>query len=198
MTGAETTGLTPSNLRSVAPGIFYTDRSFVLIDPAIIGFLKEQAAANSLGRARVCAHPSADADQHDMLIVSHRDTYVAPHRHHSKSESFLIIEGRATLLLFSADGIDIRMLPMGSADTGRPFFYRMPAEQYHSLSIETEFLVFAESTKGPFRPQDMENAPWAPGPKDTVGGRSYITALKYGPPMKNNRPVKPRRRVSER
>jgi cupin fold WbuC family metalloprotein len=178
MPAPDTTSLIPNSLVNVAPGIFYTDRSFVFLDPSAISFLKIEAKAHTMGRARICAHPNANAEQHDMLIVSHRDTYVAPHRHLSKSESFLIIEGRALVLLFSEDGKDIDKLPMGAADTSRPFYYRMPSRQYHSMSIETEFLVFTESTKGPFRPEDMENAPWAPPPNDAANGRAYIAALR--------------------
>jgi cupin fold WbuC family metalloprotein len=178
MPAPDITSLIPKSLVNAAPGIFYTDRSFVFLDTTAINFLKQEAATNAMGRARICAHPDADAEQHDMLIVSHRDTYVAPHRHLSKSESFLIIEGQALVLLFSEDGRSVERLPMGSAETTRPFYYRMPARQYHSMAIETEFLVFAESTKGPFRKEDMENAPWAPEPNDFANGRAYIAALR--------------------
>lgn len=166
----------PEQLREVAPGIFYTDRPLVILDAGIVAFLKREATSNAVKRARVCAHPEPQADQHDMLIASHRDTYVAPHRHLSKSESFIIVEGTATLLLFSEDGRDVERVPMGAAGSGRPFFYRMPARQYHSLAFESEVLVFAESTKGPFVKADMETAPWAPGPADSEAGRAFIAA----------------------
>lgn len=54
----------------------------------------------------------------------------------------------------------------------------MPARQYHSIAIESELLVFAESTKGPFRPDDLENASWAPGPQDLLAGRAFIAAVR--------------------
>jgi cupin fold WbuC family metalloprotein len=168
---------TPGDLLEKAPGIFYTDCSFVNFDSSLVSFLKDRARVNVKRRARLCAHPSPDADQHDMLIVSHRDTYVAPHRHLTKSESFLVVEGAATALLFSEDGRNVERLRMGSAGSGLPFFYRMPARQFHSLSIESEFLVFVEGTKGPFRPDDMENAPWAPGPEEFAAGRAFIESL---------------------
>ena len=170
--------LTSGDLFEKAPGIFYTNGSFVHFDCGVISFLKDQARINVKHRARVCAHPSPDAEQHDMLIVSHRDTYVAPHRHLTKSESFLIVEGTATALLFSEDGRNVERLRMGSAGSGLPFFYRMPAQQYHSLSIESEFLVFVEGTKGPFCSTDMENAPWAPAPEDSAAGRAFIESLR--------------------
>jgi cupin fold WbuC family metalloprotein len=172
--------LAPNNLREVVPGIFYTDRSFVCCDRNMVEFLKEKARATASKRARLCAHPSAEADQHDMLIVSHRDTYVAPHRHLAKSESMLVLEGCAKALLFSADGTDVQCLPMGSPETDRTFFYRMPEGQYHSLTIESEFLVFVESTQGPFRSDATEFAPWAPAPSDDIAGRAFIARLMPG------------------
>lgn len=172
--------VTSGDLREVAPGVFYTGRSIALFDSSIVSFLKVQASVNSVRRARICAHPSPEADQHDMLIVSHRDTYVAPHRHRSRSESFHIVEGEATLLLFTEEGANVEQVLMGPWSSGRPFLYRMPAGQYHSLSIDSEHLVFVESTKGPFRPEDMENAPWAPDPRNSQAGRAFIAKLRNG------------------
>lgn len=165
-----------STLSEVAPGIFYTPHEFVLADDALIRFLKDKARNTPARRARLCAHPAPEADQHDMLIASHRDTYVAPHRH-PKSESFLVIEGEADLLLFEADGRLARRITMGPARSGLPMFYRMPAGRYHSLAIRSEVLVFVESTRGPFSRQDMDEAPWAPLATDADMGRAYIAAL---------------------
>jgi cupin fold WbuC family metalloprotein len=168
----------PAGLREVAPGIFYGGVELMVADRAAVEFLKEQARANRMRRARICAHPDPDAEQHDMLIASHRETYVAPHRHPAKSESFLVIEGEADILLFEPDGRLASRFTMGACDSHHPFFYRMPAGRYHSLDIRSELLVFAESTKGPFRPEDTENAPWAPAPRDLTAGRVFIAGLR--------------------
>ena len=165
-----------SGLSEVAPGIFYTSQEFVLADQALITFLKDKAQNTPVRRARLCAHPAPGADQHDMLIASHRDTYVAPHRH-PKSESFTIIEGEADLLLFEANGLLVHRVTMGPAGSGLPMFYRMPAGRYHGLAIRSQVLVFVESTRGPFSRQDMEVATWAPSAADAGAGRAYIAAL---------------------
>jgi len=169
--------VTPDNLRDTSNGIFYADQDFSVFDAGVIRFLKGVAGSIDRRRARVCAHPSPEAEQHDMLIVSHRDTYVAPHRHLSKSESFLIIEGAADVILFSEDGDVTERFLMGQPDAGLPFFYRMPERLYHSLWIESEFLVFVESTKGPFLRGETEFAPWAPDPNATAEGQAYLQSL---------------------
>ena len=167
----------PSDLDEVAEGIFYSRHPIPLVSAGVIEILKNSARTNSKRRARFCAHPSAQADQHDMLIVSHRDTYVTPHRHLDKSESFTILEGTAVVLLFAEDGALEQREKMGAPASGRPFFYRMPPRQFHSLAIESELLVFLESAKGPFRTDAMENATWAPGPSDAENGKRYIAGL---------------------
>jgi cupin fold WbuC family metalloprotein len=167
----------PNGLREVAPGIFYGSDKLMLADRVSIEFLKQQAHASVARRARICAHLDPEAEQHDMLIVCHRNTYVAPHRHPSKSETFLIVEGEADILIFEDDGQLAARLPMGPFGSGLPFFYRMPAERYHSLDIRSEVLVFAESTQGPFRREGTESAPWAPSSQDPEAGRRYIAGL---------------------
>lgn len=164
----------PDALREIHPGVFYTDDAFVLADCGLIAFLKQQASSTPLKRARLCAHPSAEADQHDMVIASHRETYVTPHRHMSKSESFMIVEGEADILLFSDDGALTDVIAMSHAGSGLPFYYRMPQGQYHSLRIRSEILVFVEASKGPFRKSDMEDAPFAPASFDAPAGRAWI------------------------
>nr|WP_306228880.1 WbuC family cupin fold metalloprotein [Aurantimonas sp. CSK15Z-1] len=164
-------------MTEVAPGIFYGREPLVVADDRLVGFLKAQARANAVRRARLCAHPAADAFQHDMLIVSHRDTYVAPHRHRSKSESFVVIEGEAEVFVFEEDGSVSERFVMGAAASGLPFFYRMPTGRYHSLLIRSELLVFVESTIGPFVKSDMEEAPWAPPASDAAAGRAYLSGL---------------------
>jgi cupin fold WbuC family metalloprotein len=166
-----------NDLSEVADGIYYSRYPLPLVDAEMIAFLKEAAARSPLRRARFCAHLSPDAEQHDMLIVSHRDTYVTPHRHLNKSETFVLLEGSAVIILFDERGAVEKIVKMGTPASGRPFFYRMPPRQFHSLSIESELLVFLENTKGPFNLGDREHARWAPDYKDIENGKAFIASI---------------------
>lgn len=168
----------PDDLTEVAPGVFYSPHPLPMIGRELLDLLKRAAASLPQRRARFCAHPSADAAQHDMVIASHRETYVAPHRHLENSETLTIIEGMAELLLFDEPGRLREAIAMGPPSSGRPFFYRMPPGQFHSLAIDSEVLVFVESTKGPFRPHNSQNASWAPAPDDVAAGRDFIASLR--------------------
>jgi cupin fold WbuC family metalloprotein len=175
--GPDATIVGAEDLTEVAEGIFYSRRLFPVVNEGMIAFLKGLARTVPRRRARFCAHLSPDADQHDMLIVSHRDTYVSPHRHLGKAETFCILEGIAEIILFHENGEVQKTLKMGPASSGLPFFYRMPPGQFHSLFIESELLVFLESTKGPFTLADREHATWAPDPDDAENGKAYIASI---------------------
>jgi cupin fold WbuC family metalloprotein len=167
----------PTDLIEAKEGVYYSSSPLPMIDEGMIALLKQAARSVSRRRARFCAHPSADADQHDMLIVSHCETYVAPHRHLDKSETFVVLEGLVDVILFDQQGGLEKVIKMGPAFSGRPFFYRMPPGQFHSMFIETELLVFLESTKGPFRLEYRDHAMWAPDPDDWVNGRAFIESV---------------------
>jgi len=165
------------DLTEVAGGVYYSHYPLPLVDADMVEFLKGAARKSPLRRARFCAHLSPQSEQHDMLIASHRDTYVTPHRHLSKSETMVVLEGTAEIILFDDNGAVVKTVKMGPPASGRPFFYRMPPRQFHSLAIESELLVFLENTKGPFTLDDREYASWAPEFNDTENGKAYIASL---------------------
>ena len=171
---------TPDELTETAPGVYYTRHALVPANAGIIAFLKEAAARAPLRRARLCAHPSPESPQHDMLIVTRAESYVAPHRHPRKSEAFLVLEGQCEALLFDEDGTVTDVVPMADMASGRPFFYRMPEMSYHALDVQSDCLVFFESAKGPFDPSQTESAPWAPAPDQTEAGKRFIAAARRG------------------
>ena len=161
-------------LEETVPGVFYTSSEFVTADDDLVAFLKQAANASPTLRARLCAHPSPQAEQHDMLVVTARGSYVAPHRHLAKSETFLVIEGEADALLFDDDGALTSTVAMGPAKSGRTFFYRMPPGRFHCLHVLSDHILFLESAKGPYDPGASEYAPWAPDPSEADAGLGYI------------------------
>ncbi len=164
----------PENYLRESDEVFYTTAAVVTAGPVDLDFLKARAAANPRQRARLCAHPAPGDRQHEMLIVHHRDVYVRPHRHLNKSESLLLIEGFATALYFNDTGSVEKTLSLGAAGSGRCFYYRMPAGVFHSLVIESEWLVFHETTAGPFDRTTSAFAPWAPDGNDPAEGRRFL------------------------
>lgn len=146
--------------------VFYAEGTIVRVGGDDIAFLKQHAAGTQRGCARVCAHPGAEDSLHEMVIVLSKGFCVPPHRHKGKSESFHVIEGELTVVIFDDDGGVKEKIPMAPPGSDRVFYYRLSEEAYHTVIPETDFVVFHETTNGPFRREDMEFAAWAPGEND--------------------------------
>jgi cupin fold WbuC family metalloprotein len=155
-------------LRQVNPEVFFSTDDFSRIGPAEIAFLKNQAAMSNRRRARICAHASNENSLHEMIIVAASDTYIHPHRHNNKSESFHIIEGEVDIVMFDNDGGVTDIIELGDISSKKPFFYRLSDERFHTLCVHSEFLIFHEVTNGPFVPGDTVLAAFAPDAGDSV------------------------------
>lgn len=157
--------------------VLFADDRIVKVGRRDIEFLKERARCNQRKRIRLCAHKDIDNRLHEMLIVHTKDTYVRPHKHLNKSESFHIIEGLVDVVVFDEVGDIIEVVQMGDYSSERKFYYRVSDSYYHSLFITSDFLVFHETTNGPFRRSDTVFAPWAPEEGDSVAVKGFMEQL---------------------
>lgn len=128
-------------------------------------------------RARVCAHREGADPLHEMIIALHRETYIRPHKHLGKSESFHVIDGLVDVVLFDDVGAILRILSIGAYGSGRPFYYRLSDPVFHTLVVRSEVLVMHETTNGPFRRDDAVFAPWAPSGDDAGSARIFMRDL---------------------
>jgi cupin fold WbuC family metalloprotein len=166
-----------NELREVSPEVLYSDGGFLAVNQETIRLLKQMAQVSPRRRCRLCFHASPGDLQQEMLIVMHRSSYVRPHRHLRRAETLAIIEGRCETLLFDDAGHVAENLPMSPAAEGGSFFYKMPPGIFHTLIFKSEWLVFLETTVGPFDPTSSEAAPWAPPETDAAAGHAYLTGL---------------------
>jgi cupin fold WbuC family metalloprotein len=163
--------------KAESPEVRYATDRIVLVDAADVARLKGEAENNARRRIRLCAHHGVDDRLHEMLIVHTNDTYVRPHKHLDKSESFHVIEGEVDVVVFDEGGAVTDVMPMGTFASGRPFFYRIAAPLFHTLLIRSEVLVFHETTNGPFRRADTVFAPWAPEDGDGAAVSRFLADL---------------------
>jgi cupin fold WbuC family metalloprotein len=157
--------------------VLYASDAVVLVGAEDIARLKSDAARNPRQRIRLCAHSGVDDTLHEMLIVHTNHTYVRPHKHLGKSESFHVIEGKVDVVLFDEGGAVTDTIPMGDVASGRPFFYRIASPIFHTLLIRSHVLVFHETTGGPFRRADTVFAPWAPEDGDPAAVRAFLDSV---------------------
>jgi len=157
--------------------LFATDET-VKIKHKDIESLKKQSESNERKRIRLCAHKRLEDDVHEMFIVHAKDTYVRPHKHLEKSESFHVIEGLVDVVIFDEKGNIAEIIPMGDYSSGYSFYYRIEKASYHTIVIKSDFLVFHETTKGPFEKKNTIFAPWSPEEADAIGVKQFVDRIK--------------------
>lgn len=173
------------DLEKSGDGIFFTREPIVCLGDEALLFLKQQAKASNRKRARICAHRSGKDALHEMLIAISADSYIHPHRHIDKSESFHIVEGFVDVVIFDDAGAVTDIVSLGALGSGRNFYYRLSESRFHTLLIHSEQLVVHEVTNGPFIKNQTELAPFAPREEDREAGLKYMKylareVLKYG------------------
>lgn len=158
--------------------VFLTDDSFTRIDRKDIEFLKKQSKLTNRKRARICAHKENDDIVHEMLIAFHSDSYIHPHKHVNKTESFHILEGVVDIIIFDDEGEIRDVIELGEPESGKAFFYRLTNDMFHTLLIKTEYLVLHEVTNGPFDRSQTILADFAPDKDNVKEVSEYTSKLK--------------------
>lgn len=162
------------NLRKVNEEVFIAEDSIVQLGDEEITFLKRQAQRNTRQRARICGHKTNDDALHEMIIAVSASSYIRPHKHIGKSESFHVVEGEVDVAVFDETGAVADVIQLGAIGSGRKFYYRLAEGEFHTLLIRTEFLVVHEVTNGPFDRDRTVLAPFAP-PEDQIDqARDYM------------------------
>ena len=156
--------------------VLYPDEDIVTLSTSGLDELKRMALLNPRRRIRLCAHHSVEDVVHEMIIFHPQGTYVPPHKHIGKDESFHLISGEIDCVIFDSQSNVKRVFPMGDYSSGKTFYYRIPANTYHTQIFKKD-TFFHEVTKGPFDRNDTLTASWAPDEKETAMVKSYINEI---------------------
>ena len=154
----------------------YTSSNFVVTSENINNLLK-LAKINSKRRARINAHPSNDSNVHEMIIAFLKDSYVPPHRHQNKTESFHVIKGEIDVIFFDEKGNINNRINLGNYLSGDPFYFRSNNKNWHTVIIKSDYALIHETTKGPFDASRTEYAPWAPKYNDSKAVKKFMDSL---------------------
>lgn len=163
-------------LNKINEEVFIATDEIVHFDSRVIEFVKECALKNLRGRARICAHKEPTDTLHEMLIGIRSDSYIRPHRHEKKVESFHLVEGTADIVILKDDGDISDVIELGP---DRNFYYRLAIPRYHTLLINSPVLVIHEITNGPFDPTQSDFASFSP-PEGDGSAVDYIEQLRLG------------------
>ncbi len=159
--------------------VWVNSKDIAKVDDAFVERLIAQAKANPRKRMRLCLHKSSDDAVHEMIIAIAKDCYIRPHKHPQKTESFHIVKGSLWLFVFDHNGNVIEKFKMSERGNSDCFLYRLQKDYWHGMIPISDFVVFHETTKGPFTGQNDSVFPdWAPGEDDPAGKiKAYLTKL---------------------
>jgi cupin fold WbuC family metalloprotein len=153
---------------------YYSDSDIVLVTEKIISKLKKQAVSDKRLRARMCLHKNDGDLVQEMIIAIHKSSYVRPHRHFNKSESYHMIEGQVKIVFFNDYGKVTKSIMLCSDRRENPFVYRLSVNLWHMVIPVSEFAVFHETLTGPFKIENNEFAPWSPEEGDRKGIKDFL------------------------
>jgi len=160
-----------------SPEVFLAEGPITAIGAAEIDVIKSALAPSPKGRVRINAHLNDDDPLHEMFIAFLPGSYLQPHMHPSKTESFHLVHGAVDIVVFEEDGRLRQVVPLGAGDPSKAFYYRMSKPFFHTLLIRSDLLVIHEITNGPFNPSETVYAPFAPPASDTAAAAAYQAAL---------------------
>jgi cupin fold WbuC family metalloprotein len=149
-------------IRKISEEVEFNAEERFFLDRTSIEKLKKNALQSKTKKYRTCIHFSESDKVHEMVIVHAHNTYVRPHKHLTRLESLQVIEGRAAVIIFNDEGEVSKIASLGDIQSGLPFFYCFRNPVFHALVVESEFLVFKETTSGPFSKADTIYPIWAP------------------------------------
>ncbi len=139
--------------------------------------LHNSAKRSQLKRARLCLHNTHDDLVQEMIIAFCKGSYIRPHRHINKTESFHVIEGELIVVIFDEYGRVSRKIRMGQYTSEYNFIYRLASPLWHTLIPLTELVIIHETTTGPFIKGDSDFADWAPLYDEPEKIRDYLSSL---------------------
>jgi cupin fold WbuC family metalloprotein len=164
-------------LREGDGSVFVMESPISQVGDPEIAALREAARTAPRRRARINVHSDDAHLLHEMIIAIARESYVRPHRHLEKSESFHLIEGAVDVVIFNEAGAIMHVISLAARDKKSPFYYRMSQPRYHTLIIRSEMLIVHEVTNGPFRQTATDYAPFAPKEDEVEAVAAYMNEL---------------------
>ena len=142
--------------RRTSPDVFHASNWGISWGREVVDELKGIAKASVRSRARLCLHPSPDDLHQEMLIVFANTAIESVQRRTIGFDTKIALEGRATLRYYLPTGELTREIKLGHEHA---IYVHTSGNEYHSLTVETDWFVFLEVLQGPFDGATTEFAP---------------------------------------
>jgi len=151
-----------------------------LISESLFEEVIRSAAESPRRRMNHNFHSGPADNPHRFLNVLLYGTYIRPHRHSDppKSETFVVLEGAADVVLFDDHGAITARYHLGtSPGAGRVWGIDIAPGIWHTILARSERAVCFEVKPGPWEPaSDKEFGSWAP-PENDPRAAAYLQSL---------------------
>lgn len=159
------------------PDLFVTEGPVSYIGNSEIQLIRLALSKTPNRRARINVHKNSADTLHEMFIAIERGSYIRPHMHPNKVESFHLIEGEVSVVIFNKLGDIYQIVELSKSDASKSFFYRLSAPFFHTLIIRSEILIMHEVTNGPFNEHETVYADFAPSADNSIDAERYMSTL---------------------
>jgi len=149
-----------------------------IVTPDLLHQLTESARTSPRLRKNHNLHPSDESRCHRLLNAIEPASYIRPHRHldPEKDESFILINGRLGIILFSETGTVTGTVTLSRE--GGILAADVPSGVFHTAVSLESGTVFFEAKAGPYLPLvESEIAVWSP-PEADDGAAQYLEQLR--------------------
>lgn len=149
-----------------------------IIDNTLLDETTSKAKQSERLRMNHNFHETLDNPVNRLINAIEPGSYVRPHRHLTppKDEMFLLLRGKAWIVIFDDDGNITEKELIDPA--GGVYGADIKAGVWHTLIPLESGTVVYEAKAGPFTPLPAADlAPWSPIPEDKEGARNYINTL---------------------
>lgn len=147
-----------------------------LITEELLDAVTSQAKENSRLRMNYNFHATMDAPIHRLLNALEPGTYLPPHRHRDKEETYLVLRG-SLLACFYDEAGNVTERALLNPSEGK-YGLEIPPCTWHSIvALESGTVIF-EIKKGPYSPLSPEDlASWAPAASDEEGAKGFMKRM---------------------
>ncbi|MDY5238499.1 WbuC family cupin fold metalloprotein [Bacteroides helcogenes] len=147
-----------------------------LITEELLDSVTRQAKESPRLRMNYNFHTTMDAPIHRLLNALEPGTYLPPHRHTDKEETYLVLRGSLLVFFYDEEGNAIEKAHLNPVE-GK-YGLEIPPYTWHSIiALESGTAIF-EIKKGPYQPLSPQDlASWAPVASDKEGVEAFMKRM---------------------
>ncbi|MDA9557892.1 WbuC family cupin fold metalloprotein [Vibrio sp.] len=152
------------------------DKSIKLLNMNKIEELRKDSKLTERGRLHYELHRSHNEVVQKIIISLNESTYIAPHYHNEKAESFILLSGNIDILIFDKKGCITDIYNMNEEGL---IYIEIPNNIIHTLRCNLPSVIL-EIKEGPFNVNNAKEFPtWSVLEEDLVISNPY-KLLKVG------------------